>query len=202
VIVSRRHFQDGKRAINRQREFSITCTGSSDAVETETSLKLRDRDFIKNSWTRDLKFETETRGFKICGFCRSLSKKRCDHFKLSFFRISDIFLTCFDCFLPANTAGKKLVELQKYSKAMSLQSSKFQDNRFVTETCNLRDRVSKNGSRDSITNWKFIENSLALKPHHLEFPAIAININPFTFFFYAQFQPSSSIRSENGTADS
>jgi len=53
---------------------------NSDAVETatfetvtETWLKLedRDRDFIKNSETesRDLKIETETRDFKICGFC-------------------------------------------------------------------------------------------------------------------------------------
>jgi len=37
-------------------------------LETETWLKLRDRDFIKNSGTRDLKFETETRDFKICAF--------------------------------------------------------------------------------------------------------------------------------------
>jgi len=43
--------------------------------ETETELKLRDRDFIKNPETeietRDLKFETETRDFKICAFCRN-----------------------------------------------------------------------------------------------------------------------------------
>jgi len=45
-------------------------------VETETWLKFRDetevRDFIKNSdtETRDLKFETEVRNFKICAFCR------------------------------------------------------------------------------------------------------------------------------------
>jgi len=42
----------------------------------------RDRDFIKNSETRDLKFdtETETRDFKICAFCRSFSKKCRHHF--------------------------------------------------------------------------------------------------------------------------
>ena len=36
----------------------------------------RDRDFIKNSETetRYLKFETETRDFKICAFCRNFSK--------------------------------------------------------------------------------------------------------------------------------
>jgi len=40
--------------------------------ETETWLKLQDRDFIKNSETetRDLKFDTETRVFEIYGFCR------------------------------------------------------------------------------------------------------------------------------------
>jgi len=33
--------------------------------------------------------------------------------KLQFFRISGIFLTCFGCFLPANTADQKHVDLQK-----------------------------------------------------------------------------------------
>jgi len=39
-------------------------------TETEIWLKLRDRDFIKNSETRDLKFETQTdtQDLKICGF--------------------------------------------------------------------------------------------------------------------------------------
>jgi len=43
--------------------------------ETENRLKLGGRYFIKNSEaeTLDLKFETETRDFKICGFCRNLS---------------------------------------------------------------------------------------------------------------------------------
>jgi len=47
------------------------CGLDSDGVktvtfETETWLKLRDRDFIKNHETRVLKFETQD--FKICAF--------------------------------------------------------------------------------------------------------------------------------------
>jgi len=38
----------------------------------------RDRDFIKNSETRDLKFETWD--IKICAFCRNFSKKCRHHF--------------------------------------------------------------------------------------------------------------------------
>jgi len=34
-------------------------------IETETSLKFQDR---------ELKFETETRGFKFCGFCQAFQK--------------------------------------------------------------------------------------------------------------------------------
>jgi len=46
--------------------------------ETETWLKFRDEPETKNSETetRDLKFETETRDFQICAFCR----KKCHHF--------------------------------------------------------------------------------------------------------------------------
>ena len=73
--------------------------------------------------------------------------------KLNLFRISGIFLSCFDCFLPANTTEKKLVELHKFYSAMSLQYSKSQDNRLVTETCvAFETNTRKNGSRDSITD--------------------------------------------------
>jgi len=64
--------------------FVLATLNSSDVVETDTSLKLRDWDFIKNS---------ETRNFKICGFCRNFSKKCRYHFPswiffkfLAFFR--------------------------------------------------------------------------------------------------------------------
>jgi len=44
----------------------------------------RDRDSTKSSETesenRHMKFETETRDFKICGFCRNFSQKCCHHF--------------------------------------------------------------------------------------------------------------------------
>ena len=54
------------------------CGADSDAIKTvtfktETWQNLRDRDFIKNpqTETRDLKFETETRDFRICAICRN-----------------------------------------------------------------------------------------------------------------------------------
>jgi len=34
--------------------------------------------------------------------------------KLNFFEFLAFFLTCFGCFLPANTTEKKLVELHKF----------------------------------------------------------------------------------------
>jgi len=42
--------------------------------------------------------------------------------ELNFFLIFDIFLMCFGCFLRANTTEKKLVELQKFYKALAILS--------------------------------------------------------------------------------
>jgi len=42
--------------------------------------------------------------------------KKCDHSsKFKFFRIFDFFPACFCCFLPADTADKRHVELQIFS---------------------------------------------------------------------------------------
>jgi len=41
------------------------------------------------------------------------------------FQISGIFPICFSCFLLTNTTEKKLVELQKFYKAISLQYWQF-----------------------------------------------------------------------------
>jgi len=74
-------------------------------IETEAWLKFRDRDFIRNPETGDLKIETETRGFKIYAICRNF--KKCRHrFRVEFFQISGVFPTCFGCFLPANSTNK------------------------------------------------------------------------------------------------
>jgi len=79
----------------------------SDAVETvtfetETWLKLRDRDF-KNP-------ETETRDFKISAFCRFCKKKVVITSKLNFFQISGIFPTGF-VVSYLQTQQTKVVEL-------------------------------------------------------------------------------------------
>jgi len=107
--------------------FALAILSSSDVFETvtfetETSLKLRDRGFVKNCETkteiRDRDFiknsETETRDFKISGFSGNFSKNVVTASQVDFFRISRIFSTCFHGFLPANTTEKKLVELQFY----------------------------------------------------------------------------------------
>jgi len=76
----------------------------SDVVETvtfktETWLKLRDRDFIKNP-------ETETQDFKICAFRPIWNKMSSLLLSWIFLQISGIFPTGFGCFLPANTTNK------------------------------------------------------------------------------------------------
>jgi len=82
----------------------------TNVVETETWLKLRDRDFIiKNSETRDLKFKTKTS--KFVHFSEIFGNNVIIISKLNLFQISGIFPTCFGCFLPANTTKEKLVEL-------------------------------------------------------------------------------------------
>ena len=67
--------------------------------------------------------------------------------KLQFFRISGIFPTCFGCFLSANTADQKHVDLQKFHLAIFLQYSKPQVHVLVieTKTSKFRDWDSTNG---------------------------------------------------------
>jgi len=69
---------------------------------------------------------TETWDFKICAFYWNFSKNYHYHCKVEFFQISGIFPICFGCFLLTNTTEKKLVELQKFYKAISLQYWQFQ----------------------------------------------------------------------------
>ena len=68
--------------------------------------------------------------------------------KLQFFRISGILLTCFGCFLSANTADQKHVDLQKFYSATFLQT-KTRPQTF--ETRKLGSLETKTTSRDSIT---------------------------------------------------
>jgi len=69
--------------------------------------------------------------------------------KLQFFQISGIFPTCFGCFLSANTADKKHVDLQKFYYAILLQYSKPQANVLVIET-----RTRPQAFETDSKNWK------------------------------------------------
>jgi len=66
-----------------------------------------------------LEFRDRYRDLKIRGLCQYFTKRFPKNVnttsKFKFFRISGIFLTCFDCFLPADTADKKHVVLQKFA---------------------------------------------------------------------------------------
>jgi len=111
--------------------FALATLNSSDVVETitfktETSLKLRDRGFIKNSRleirdsrleiaeTRGLKLENETSSqiprprLKYMWFCWNVSKKCRHHLPIwIFFRISHIVPTCFHCFFTCKYNREK-----------------------------------------------------------------------------------------------
>jgi len=84
---------------------------SSDVVETvtfetETWLKLRDRDFIKNPETETWPSRPSLETSKFIDFAEIFFKCR-HHFQVDFFQISVIFPSCFGCFLSANTINKK-----------------------------------------------------------------------------------------------
>jgi len=120
--------------------------------ETETWLKLQDRDFIKNSETetRDLKFDTETRVFEIYGFCRKFWKNVVFTSKLYFLN----FLAFFQLVLVVSyqkiqqTKNRWIVEILlnnffaifKVSRLVAFETESRPEN-FETET-------RKNGSRD------------------------------------------------------
>jgi len=96
-------------SVSRMKVQSLV---GSDIVETEIWLKLRDRDFIKNPETRDLKFKTETSKFVHFAeffFLNVVTSK------LIFFQISAIFLSCFDCSLPANTTNVKSLNYRNFT---------------------------------------------------------------------------------------
>ena len=89
-----------------------------------------------NLWYWDL-IKTLRPKLEISKFVHfAVSKNYHHHFKVEFSQISSIFLICFGCFLLIQQR-KKLVELQKFYTAISLQYWQFQDNRLVTKTCNL-----------------------------------------------------------------
>jgi len=123
--------------------FRFRRCSRGQTFETETLLKLRDRDFIKKPEAQDFKFETENRDLKnvwiMPNVFQKIFKKYHHHFEFQIFSIFWHFRTCFCCSLPADTADKN-ADLQSFSQAMSLQYSKSQGSRLVTETCSLRDR--------------------------------------------------------------
>jgi len=95
-------------------------------------------------------------------FFYKFSKNIVTTLKLQVFWISGIFPTCFSCFLSANTADKKHVDLQKFYQAILLQYSKSQANvlviktkkrpqTFENETRKMGSIETKTKSQDSIT---------------------------------------------------
>jgi len=123
-----------------------------------------DRDFFKNSETetktQDLKFETETRDFKICAFCRNflkISSSLLTWIFSNFWHFSDMFWL----FLTCKYNKHKIVELYK------ILINHFFCNIQRLETWNLRDRDEtwtfktetenrRNGSRDETKSWDSI----------------------------------------------
>ena len=66
-----------------------------------------------------------------------------------------------------NEMEKKLDESQKFSSSISLQYSKFHDNRLVTENCNLRNR-DESWDRDS-QKWSWDESLDSITAlHHIK----------------------------------
>ena len=96
----------------------------------------RYRDFIKNSETPDLKFETETRDFKICTFCPEFLKKCRHYFWLAFFSNFWHFPDIFWLFLSCKYNKQKLLNYKNFTKP-------FLCNIQGLETWNLRDRDSQ-----------------------------------------------------------
>ena len=108
---------------------------SSDVVETvtfetETWLKLRDRDFIKNPETETWPSRPSLETSKFIDFAEIFFKCR-HHFQVDFFQISVIFPSCFGCFLSANTINKKSLNCRNFTKS-------FLRNIQSLEACSLR----------------------------------------------------------------
>ena len=77
---------------------------------------LRDRDLVKTSRPRlHTKSRDRDSDFKICEFCQTFQKNVGITSKLNFFQICGIFLTCFGCFLPANTTNKKWLYYRNFT---------------------------------------------------------------------------------------
>ena len=105
------HFCWQKEMRNHQWSSRESHPGDQDPIK----ISRRDRDFVKNSETPDLKVETETRDFKISAFCRNFLKKFRHHFWLEFLQISVIFPMCFGGFLPANTTNQKSLNHRNFN---------------------------------------------------------------------------------------
>jgi len=91
--------------------FRNKLHSTSDVAETETWLKLRDRDFMKTLQDSSLKFETETRDFIIYGLYRNLFLKSRHHFSVDFFSNFWHFSDLFWLFLICKHDKQKIVEL-------------------------------------------------------------------------------------------
>jgi len=133
---------------NDSRTWHQWCGSRWRPVQTfkiETSLK---NPRLKNLWIMPILF------YKY-------SKNIVATTKLQFFQISGIFPTCFGCFLSANTADKKHVDLQKFYYAILLQYSKPQANVLVIET-----RTRPQAFETDSKNWKSWNRDQISRLHH------------------------------------
>ena len=128
--------------------------------ETETWSKVRDRDFIKKSGTRDVRFEIDTATWKFvdCGnIFLKFSKKCHHHFEIEFFSNFWHFSCLLWSFLTCRYSRQKAHWITEILLCHIVAVLKFSNNRLVTKTCSLRDRdetetfeneTRKNGSGD------------------------------------------------------
>ena len=141
----------------------------------------RDRDFIKNVETRDLKFETS----KFVHFAE-LKKKCRRHFWRQFFPISGIFPKCFGCFLPASTTNKKFLNCRNFNKPFlcNIRSLETWNLRDQDETWNLRDRdeIWNLRDRDRVSQ-KWVSRRASRPKPSLETPSpwLWLELSPTTF---------------------
>ena len=147
----------------------VVVSDVAKSVTFETWLKVRDRPRLHQKLRdRDLKFETETRDFKICGFCRNFLKNVVITSDLNFFNFWQ-FPTNFGCFLPENTTNKKSLKYRNFNKPFhcNIQSLETWNLRDQDETWNLRDR-----DRDS---QKWVSRpSLGVSRPSLETPSLVV----------------------------
>jgi len=125
-----------------------TCSGNQ-WCSRDSNLRNLDRDLVKTSRPRlhqkfrdrDLKFDAETPGFKICAFCRNF-------FKMSSSLVSYNFFKFLALFRPILVVSYLKIQKTKHHWKYSSFTKPFLCNIQSLETCSLRDRDETWNLRD------------------------------------------------------